>query len=97
MRFRLQTSLGHVIAAEFLGLPVIARDGITAQIFGSVMAFREIENLGYDAITNIDLYGARVIWTEPIPGQGPAISLLSGIHGKPFSTFQVIDGGLSGR
>lgn len=93
MRFRLQTSLGHSIGAELVGLPAIARDGRTTQIFGSIMPFRDIDNLGYDRLTGLELSGARVIWTEPIPAT-PAP--FTGAHARPFATFQVIDGGRAG-
>ena len=94
LRFRLNSSLGHSIGAEFIGLPAISRDGRTTQILGSIMPFRDIENLGYDRLTGLELSGARVIWTEPIPS---ATAPFTGAFARPFATFQVIEGGLADR
>jgi hypothetical protein len=68
VRFRLTTDRGQTIAAELLGLPIHARNGLRFHIFGGVFPFRDISGLGYDAITHRELSGTRFIWTEPLPG-----------------------------
>jgi hypothetical protein len=94
MRFRLQTSLGHVIPVEMLCLPLRAKDGRSIHVLGSIMAFSETNTMGYETIARIELLRARAIWTEPLPGDplapGPGPSLA-----RPFANFRVIDGGKS--
>jgi hypothetical protein len=67
MRFRLLSALNHTIAAEMLGLPLRARNGIATHILGSVMPFRDSDTLGYERLVGFEISSARVIWTEPVP------------------------------
>jgi hypothetical protein len=86
MRIRLYTSLGQTIGAEVIALPLRPRSGAGIQVFGGLFPFRNISGLGYDAITVQEMASARVIWTEPLPGD----SLISGT--ASFRPFQVITG-----
>lgn len=88
MRLRLHTSLGQTIGAELIALPLQPQDGTGIQVFGGLFTFRDISGLDYDAINLRELASARVIWTEPLPGD----SLIS--SGAGFRPFQVIRGGL---
>jgi hypothetical protein len=67
IRYRM-TTMDQVIGAEMLGLPLHARNGSRFHVFGGVFPFREIANLGYDGIKHMELSGARIIWTEHLPG-----------------------------
>jgi hypothetical protein len=64
-----------MIAAEFVGLPIHAKNGSRFQIFGGIFPLRDISNLGYSAITFLELTAARSIWTEPLPGDKLIASL----------------------
>jgi len=88
MRLRLHTSLGQTIGAELIALPLQPQDGTGIQVFGGLFPFRDISGLDYDAIGLRELTSARVIWTEPLPGD----SLIP--SGAGFRPFQVIRGGL---
>jgi hypothetical protein len=68
VRFELTTDTGQVIGAESLGLPILARNGMRFHIVGGIFPLRDISNLGYGAITLMELTAARSIWTEPLPG-----------------------------
>jgi hypothetical protein len=68
LRLKLTTSLGQSIDTEVIALPLRARDGHNIHIFGGVLPFRDAEALGHERIANVELAGARTIWTEPIPG-----------------------------
>ena len=89
MRLRLHTSLGQTIGAELVALPLQPQNGTGIQVFGGLFPFRDTSRLGYDAITAQEMASARVIWTEPLPGD----SLVTGTSG--FKPFQVIPGGRS--
>ena len=67
LRLRLTTSLGQLIDAEVVALPLRARDG-SIHIFGGIMPFKDAETFGHERIARIELASARTIWTEPIPG-----------------------------
>lgn len=73
LKFRLFTSLGHDIGAEMIGLPLRSISGETTHVFGAIMPFRDIDSLGYDRISAIELSTARVIWTEPVPGHHQSV------------------------
>jgi hypothetical protein len=68
LRLRFTTSLGQMIDAELIALPLKARDG-SVHVFGGVLPFRDADALGHEYITRMELAGARTIWTEPIPDQ----------------------------
>jgi hypothetical protein len=68
LRLRLTTSLGQMIDAEIIALPLRARDG-SIHVFGGVLPFRDAEALGHERIAGIELSGARTIRTEPVPGE----------------------------
>lgn len=89
MRLRLHTSLSQTIGAEWIALPLQPQNGTGIQVFGGLFPFRGNSGLGYDAINLQEMASARVIWSEPLPGD----SLISGTSG--FRPFQVIPGGLS--
>ncbi len=89
MRLRLHTSLGQTIGAEMVALPLQPHNGTGIQVLGGLFPFRDPSRLGYDAIAAQEMASARVIWTEPLPGD----SLVSGASG--FRPFQVIPGGRS--
>lgn len=89
-RLRLITSLGHHLPVEMIALPIRARGDIATHIFGAVMPFRDLSSHGYDSISAVHLLSARVIWTEPVPGD----SLIDDrAWRREFSPFQVITGG----
>jgi hypothetical protein len=89
-RLRLITSLGHHLPVEMIALPIRARGNIATHIFGAITPFLDLSALGYDSIVAIHLLSARVIWTEPVPGD----SLIDEkIRKRWFSPFQVITGG----
>jgi hypothetical protein len=92
MRFRLFTSLGHDIGAELIGLPLRSLDGRDTHVFGGIMPFRDIDSLGYDRISAIEMSAARVIWTEPLPGDAfpPRARLGATLPGHPL---RLISGG----
>jgi hypothetical protein len=66
--FHLTTDTGQIIAAELLGLPILARNGMRFHIFGGIFPLSDNHQLGYGAITCMQLSAARSIWTEPLPG-----------------------------
>ncbi|MGE0007845.1 MAG: PAS domain-containing protein, partial [Parvibaculaceae bacterium] len=87
LRFRLHSVLGMTVAAEFVGLPLRARNGGATYVFGLVMPFREISRPRHDRVTGFELSAARTIWTEPVPG-------VAGTPPKiPPQAFQIINGG----
>lgn len=92
IRFRMLTDLGQTIGAELVGLPILAMDG-AIHVFGGLFPFRDVNTLGYSRITNIELSGARSIWTEHLPGD--ALAAQSGDIGlsAPYRGLRVIAGG----
>ena len=95
LRFRLFTDLQQLIGAELIGLPIQASGG-GIHVFGGVFPFREIYSLPHQAITAIELSGARSIWTEYLPGDRLA-GELSRSGNRPLRPFQVITGGRPSR
>jgi len=89
LRFRLNSSLGLNVAAEFVGLPLRARNGAATYVFGVVMPFREVSRPRHDQVTGFELSAARTIWTEPVPGAGSTFAKNS------QQAFQIINGGRS--
>jgi hypothetical protein len=75
MRFHLTTDTGQIIGAELLGLPILARNSKRFHVFGGIFPLRDISQLGYGAITYMELSAARSIWTEPLPGDKLVASL----------------------
>ena len=91
IRFRLTTTMDQVIGAEMLGLPLHARNGSRFHVFGGIFPFRDISQLGYDGIKQLELSGARTIWTEHLPGD----KLLAGLpnSSKAMAGLRLIQGG----
>jgi hypothetical protein len=94
LKFRLFTSLGHDIGAEMLGLPLRSIGGSDTHVFGAVMTFRDIDALGYDRISAIELSTARVIWTEPVPGDNLRQPLRTDVAAAG-QALRIISGGLA--
>jgi hypothetical protein len=92
IRIRLTTTENQVIAAEMIGLPIRAQTGSKIHIFGGIFTFRELAAYNYCGIANLELSGARTIWTEPLPGDALAASLIG--NGSK-SGFKIINGGLN--
>jgi hypothetical protein len=90
LRFRLTSSLGHLIAAEMIGLPLLARHVKMTHVLGAVMPLRGLAMLGYDAISRLEIQSARVIWTEPVPFPSPASAARTE---ETFTPFEIITGG----
>lgn len=87
LRFRLNSLLGTNDAAEFIGLPLRARNNGATYVFGVIMPFREVSRPRHDRVTAFELAAARTICTEPVPSA----------VGRPVKTssqaFQIINGG----
>jgi hypothetical protein len=75
VRYLLTTDTGQVIAAELVGLPLLARNGSRFHILGGIFPLCDISNLSYSAITFLELSAARSIWTVPLPGDKLVASL----------------------
>jgi hypothetical protein len=86
-RFRLNSTRGISVAAEFVSLPLRARNGAGTYAFGVIMPFRDVRRPRHDQVTGFELTAAHAIWTEPVPARKkePAKIALQG--------FQVINGG----
>ena len=91
VRFHLTTDTGQVIGAELIGLPIHARNGLRFHILGGIFPLRDISNLGYSAITFMELAAARSIWTEPLPGD-KLVTCLNNPDARPGG-FRLIRGG----
>jgi hypothetical protein len=91
IRFRLTTNTDQIIGAEMLGLPLQARNGSRFQVFGGIFPFRDAAPLNYDHITNMELSGARTIWTEHLPGDKLVAQLAN--SARPMAGLRVIEGG----
>ena len=87
MRIRLHTSQGQAIGAEIIALPLLPATGCI-QVLGGLFPFCDVHSCRYDAITGEELASARVIWTQPIPGDNLAPNF-------GYRPFQLIAGGLS--
>lgn len=94
MRFRLLSTLNHVIAAEMLGLPLRARNG-AIHVLGCVMPFRDSDTLGSDRLTGFEIASARFIWTEPVPRR-PVSAEPVFSHAQASRNFRLINGGRAG-
>jgi hypothetical protein len=91
IRFRLTTSMDQVMGAELIGLPLHARNGSRFHVFGGIFPFRDITTIGYDGIKQMELSGARTIWTDHLPGD----KLLAGMpnSSKAMAGLRLIHGG----
>ena len=91
IRFRLTTSTDQVIGAEMIGLPLHARNGSRFHVFGGIFPFRDAASIGYDGIKQMELSGARTIWTDHLPGD----KLLAGMpnSSKAMAGLRLIQGG----
>jgi hypothetical protein len=94
LRFRLTTDTGETIGAEQIGLPLLAKNDAQIHIFGGIFPFEDMRDKRHAAITRIELFGARMIWTEHLPGD-ELVARLKRNHGKP-SRLSVIRGGKAG-
>lgn len=92
LRFRLNSSSGLNIAAEFVGLPLRARHGEATYVFGVIMPFREVSWPRNDRVTTFELSAARTIWTEPVPG-AKELPLSRAPSANSQHAFQIINGG----
>jgi hypothetical protein len=92
MRCRARTDSGQRTNLEIIGLPVEADDTGTTQVLGLVIPLNEPDWLRNEPLTSFELTSIRIIWTEPVPGQGKTPDEPSK---KPSPHFQVIEGGLS--
>jgi hypothetical protein len=73
-----------------IGLPLIARHVKMTHVVGTILPLRGLSNLGYDAITRLEVQSARVIWTEPVPA-GPHRTVKEAPDS--YSPFEIITGG----
>lgn len=96
LRFRLTSTLGMMVAAELVGLPLRARNNAATYVFGVVMPFREANWRRHDSVTTFELSAARSIWTEPVPGARDITPERSPRANLPHA-FQIINGGLAGN
>jgi hypothetical protein len=67
IRFRLIPDQGEPFGVEQIGLPLLASGG-QIQIFGGMFPFENMRDRHHESITGIELFGARMIWTEHLPG-----------------------------
>jgi hypothetical protein len=91
IRFRLTTNMDQVIGAEMLGLPLHARNGSRFHVFGGVFPFRDVASIDYESIKQMELSGARTIWTEHLPGDKLVAQLSNG--SRQMAGLRVIQGG----
>jgi hypothetical protein len=89
VRMRLSTSTTHVIGAEMICLPIQQRHSPRLHILAGLFPFRDMRNLGYDAIAAQELTSVRTIWTEHHAPETVAV------HAAMQQPFQIIRGGLS--
>lgn len=89
-RFRLDSAKGASMAAEFVGLPLEARNGTSTYVFGVMMPFREVRRQRHDQVTSFELAATRTLRTEPalMARKMPTRIAPQG--------FQVINGGRAG-
>ncbi len=64
IRMRLFSSLGDVIGAEMLALPVRGKTGV--ELMGGLFSFTEVNMVGVGTIKDRQLVTARIIWTEAL-------------------------------
>ncbi len=67
LRFRFMTDLGQEIGTELAAFPIVAANDSSIHILGGLFPFREVSTLGYSAIAQQDVVGARLVWTENLP------------------------------
>ena len=91
LRFRLTTNTDQIIGAEMIGLPLHARNGSRFHVFGGLFPFRDISSITYDDIKQLELSGARTIWTDHLPGD----KLVAGLpnSSKAMAGLRLIRGG----
>jgi hypothetical protein len=94
LRFRLTTDRGNVIGAEQIGLPLLAKNDAQIHIFGGIFSFDDMREMRHETITRVELFGARMIWTEHLPGD-ELVARLQRNQGKP-SRLSLIRGGKAG-
>jgi hypothetical protein len=92
MRCMARTDGGRRTSLEIIGLPVEADDTGTIQVLGLAVPLSEPDWLRNEPLTSFELTSIRIIWTEPVPGQGLATDEQSK---KLLPHLQVIEGGLS--
>lgn len=92
LRFRLKSALGMNMAAEFVGLPMLSRDGQSTYVFGIITPFRDVSRPRHDHVTGFELSAARTIWTEPVPGADDRRPVMASRPNSP-QAFQIINGG----
>jgi hypothetical protein len=91
LRFRLTTNTDQIIGAEMIGLPLHARNGSRFHVFGGVFPFRDICSITYDDIKQLELSGARTIWTDHLPGDKLVAGLAN--SSKAMAGLRLIRGG----
>ena len=91
IRFRLKTTMDQVLGAEMIGLPIHSRNGSRFHVFGGIFPFQDISGIAYDGIAQLELSGARTIWTEHLPGD----KLVAGLRntGAQMGGLRLIHGG----
>jgi hypothetical protein len=93
MRCMARTDSGRRTSLEIIGLPVEADDTGTIQVLGLVVPLSEPDWLRNEPLTSFELISVRIIWTEPLPGEGKLLP--DEPSPKRVAHFQVIEGGLS--
>jgi hypothetical protein len=91
LRFRLTTDEGATIGAEQIGLPLLAKNDARIHIFGGIFPFEDMRDKRHASITRVELFGARMIWTEHLPGD-ELVARMQNTRKKP-QRLSVIRGG----
>jgi hypothetical protein len=91
IRYRLTTTMDQVIGAEMIGLPLHARNGSRFHVFGGIFPFRDLASIGYDGIKQLELSGARTIWTDHLPGDKLLVGMPN--SSKAMAGLRLIQGG----
>jgi hypothetical protein len=87
LHFSLNSAAGISVAAEFVGLPLRARNGAGTYVFGVIMPFCDVRRPPRDQITGSELTAVRAIRTESGPvGRKQPVKIAS-------QCFQIINGG----
>jgi hypothetical protein len=90
VRMRLITQTNQIIAAEMIGLPILAETHGPVQIIGGVFPFLDQSHAGNGTIVRRELVSARMIWTEHEQGD----TLLDAVGRVAQPQLRVIQGGL---
>ena len=90
VRMRLIMQTNQIIAAEMIGLPIMATTNGPVQIIGGVFPFLNPKDDGHGVLARRELVSARMIWTEH--EQGDALLGAAGSLTQP--QLRVIQGGL---